>query len=224
MGIPDITRAFRDGATATEPDGRKATISVHAIGDLILTTGRIVACDPFCIVGYDDNEPFALAVPPAHYRVLLSMAHFRQSDDPMYRWPRVACAMLRFAEREPVRWEPAKLEPKADGTSEVWGDGYPVDAGTGCFMDVDAARALRRWLEADASNHDEMVVLFHWAHEAGREWLRITPDPKLKANVIMFDTGWGDGLYFSYVGYDDAGEVACLVTDFGVLDEATTFE
>lgn len=37
-------------------------------------------------------------------------------------------------------------------------------------------------------------------------------------NIIMFHSGWGDGVYASWFGYDAQGHVAVLVTDFQVID------
>ena len=34
----------------------------------------------------------------------------------------------------------------------------------------------------------------------------------------MFQSGWGDGLYASWFGYDAQGRVVALLTDFNVVD------
>lgn len=39
-----------------------------------------------------------------------------------------------------------------------------------------------------------------------------------KASIAMFSSGWGDESYPSFWGYDENGEVACLVTDFLVTE------
>jgi hypothetical protein len=36
--------------------------------------------------------------------------------------------------------------------------------------------------------------------------------------VIAFSSGWGDGSYPSFWGYDADSQPVALVTDFGVLD------
>src|SRR5581483_8592784 len=142
----------------------------------------------------------------------------------MYRGSRVAYAMLRLGEQEPVHWQPAHFEPEAGGSRVPWDGGYGVDAGTGCFADVVAVQALKRWLKADANNHDELVRLFVWTLDSNQLWMQFTPASALHTNVVMFQSGWGDGLYFSYVGYNAGGEAVCLVTDFHVFKEGTNFE
>ncbi len=39
-------------------------------------------------------------------------------------------------------------------------------------------------------------------------------DEESQANVIAFSSGWGDGIYPTYFGYDEQGNVVCAVTDF----------
>jgi hypothetical protein len=43
-------------------------------------------------------------------------------------------------------------------------------------------------------------------------------DDATGTNMIAFSSGWGDGCYASYRGYDADDKIACLVTDFDVLD------
>lgn len=45
--------------------------------------------------------------------------------------------------------------------------------------------------------------------------------PLGEANAIMFHSGWGDGFYASWFGYDADGNVAALVTDLATIDWAT---
>ncbi|MCY7694917.1 DUF4241 domain-containing protein [Bacillus altitudinis] len=39
-----------------------------------------------------------------------------------------------------------------------------------------------------------------------------------KVDIAMFTTGFGDGMYPSFWGLDENGELACLVTDFLIMD------
>ena len=45
-------------------------------------------------------------------------------------------------------------------------------------------------------------------------------DETTGVNIIAFSSGWGDGCYPSYWGYDAADQRVALVTDFGVLDQS----
>jgi hypothetical protein len=89
--------------------------------------------------------------------------------------------------------------------------GYGVDAGTGCFMDAEAAKILAG--REDGHEFYEQVI-----EPVYDEWADI-PLNEDGLNMILFRSGWGDGFYASYWGFDENDEVACLVTDFAVLDE-----
>jgi len=43
-------------------------------------------------------------------------------------------------------------------------------------------------------------------------------DPTTHANVVAFASGFGDGTYPSYAGFDRDGRVVVVLTDFGILD------
>jgi hypothetical protein len=89
--------------------------------------------------------------------------------------------------------------------------GYPVDTGIGCFMDVDAAAALQRKYDEDPDYFEYLLDDFH------ADDLNIPLNPATGANVIFFSSGWGDGFYASYWGYDAEDTIVCLITDFGLL-------
>ncbi len=41
--------------------------------------------------------------------------------------------------------------------------------------------------------------------------------PRTRANLIAFSSGAGEGVYATYVGYDAADRVSCVMTDFALL-------
>ena len=48
-------------------------------------------------------------------------------------------------------------------------------------------------------------------------WLDWRPSKGCEENIICFSSGWGDGSYASYFGFDADGRPSALVTDFAVL-------
>ena len=42
-----------------------------------------------------------------------------------------------------------------------------------------------------------------------------------EANLIAFSSGWGDGGYASFWGYDEKDNITSLVTDFALFPSAT---
>ena len=67
---------------------------------------------------------------------------------------------------------------------------------------------------------------FSWALEDGsnvtigedRVPATLLLDPSTGANMIAFESGWGDGRYASYWGLDRDGAPVCLLTDFEVVN------
>jgi len=79
LSQPDYNQAFRDGAiadyTIQNDDGseiaERYTLHLHTIGDLVVTSGHILACDPMFLF---ETPPFADTVPPGRYPLILSVA------------------------------------------------------------------------------------------------------------------------------------------------------
>lgn len=198
--------AFRPGTRFVQEDRGLVEVDTHVIAELEVPSGRLGAADPF-VTSFDEGPAaFARRAPTGAFPVELAVARFAQGD------ARVACARVRFSSTEAVRWEPATFE----GQRPLAGDelpGYGVDAGTGCFFDAEARGDVdeatgARWI---AAMQVRGVDTWSWhAADLGG------------ANVVMFSSGWGDGFYTSYWGFDADGRVTELVTDFEVLVEAVS--
>ena len=214
MDQHDFVRAFEPGIRAKTRHDGLAIIWCRTIGELVLTSSKVVARDP----GYfEDIVPFTKEVPPGRYPVILAFASFERTVH-----ERVASAMLQLSKEEPVRWEWARrLNQKPDPSEQERPFCYCGDSGTGCFMDKDAADLLLEWKDQDEQglyaflNEGEHFIAEGW------EWLL---DASTGLNVIVFGSGWGDGGYPSCWGYDANDNLACLATDFGVLSGATFLE
>lgn len=198
----DFAAAFVDGQTFLSITGGTCRVAVREVGKLVVTSGRIVVCDP-CYGG--GKRPLARTVPPGKYPVVLCAAEGR-----------IACAMLRLRKAKPARWEIALWPGQSPEGLE--GDqfyGYGVDAGTGSFLDAEQDKYLDALTEENeplfdykARTRDDPFV---------GEWAERVFDSKTGGNLIAFTSGEGDGRYPSYWGLDRDGEPVCLVTDFGLL-------
>lgn len=211
MKTIDLSHALRDGYEAKNSMGT-ARLTLHSLGELALPTGQVVACDPFVVS--KNEKPFTVRVPPGRYPVSVNVARFDSDDQ------RVAYSILRLRDAAPVRWEMALLpDQRVEELKEGRIHGYGVDSGTGCFMDVEAARILAVGSNWENEHHGDLeegmkqTYVYTWA------WLNTVLTPATGVNVVAFSSGYGDGEYPSYWGYDANGEVACLVTDFGVFYE-----
>ena len=208
MEQADFSKLFEEGREIATEIGR-VVLRMKRAGELTVTSGRVVGCDPLTS---PDTEPFGRAVPAGNFPVTLSVAHFEDGDR------RVAAALVRFDGRAPARWELA-LHEGEDASELEEGEvfGYPVDSGTGCFMDDEAARLL-----TEGSDDEEFAVALEDELERTYEdtwsWANVEIDVDSGLNVVAFSAGVGDGLYASYFGLDEAGEVVCLVTDFSLFE------
>ena len=199
--------AFTTGVVATVRGDVRCV--VHQIADLVLPTGRVVACDPLV---FPESEAFTVTVAPGTYPVSLAVAQVGEVDQ------RVAFARVQFVPGEVVRWEMALLPDQDPATlrpNEIFG--YGVDAGTGCFMDEETSRLLASRMSEDEELDQAIVDAMDRTNVPTWSWADIHPSAGDPANCVAFGSGWGDGVYASYFGYSQSGAAVCLVTDFDVL-------
>src|SRR5262245_17224403 len=224
----DFVRAFTPGTVFRDSKDREFPVRQLDAGELVLPTGRIVGSDPtyFQNDGTDRQPPYTRTVPPGRYPVVLCLS---KHTYPNHTEERVAAAMIRFTDAEPVSWEMA-LRPGQDPATLAPGHyfGYGVDGGTGCFADARAVEALEpeRKLFSERcrppwpqnADHNWIFNLhtpffqqlhngfFKPGNPARSVWfVDLVADTDTGANVIAFPSGWGDGGYASYWGLDAAG-------------------
>ncbi len=124
--------AFRVGARFAHPRDGALVMARHVVGELIVRSGRLAACDPFIADWAARDDGFVRRVPTGRFPVELALA----VGDPARLGTRVAAARVRFADAPAVRWELARCEPGSAARSPIAElDGYGVDAGIGCFYD-----------------------------------------------------------------------------------------
>ena len=188
--------------------GDTVLLTTETAGTVVLPSGRLVASDAMII----DGSPFTTEVEPGRYPVSLLFADFENGDR------RVAAAMVHLAPIDPVRWELALVEgqdPAVLGPDEIFG--YGVDSGTGAFTSPEAVDVLadedRYQAYSDAifaaMFPDDQTIVLNTETEV---------DPASGANVVAFASGFGDGSYPTFVGFDADDEPVVVLTDFGVLD------
>ncbi|RPD38412.1 DUF4241 domain-containing protein [Chitinophaga barathri] len=187
------------------------------IGKLHLPRGFIVACDP--LLGLHDTFPFSRKVPPGEYPATMLMARSGFSR-------RNALLLLKFKDQQPASFKLAKLPGQTGRFTGSHGFfGFTADAGIGCVCDAYTQKHYNNYLERFFKDHPEGNIydsLFNrtFARKArGEEQLfynfYLPTHPQL--NVIMFHTGYGDGIYPAYWGIGEDGTVCSLVIDFIVL-------
>jgi hypothetical protein len=199
---------------STQRGGKTIGFAAYDIGLLEITTGRVAASDPLVS---PDPPAFTQAVPSGRHPVRVFAARFGDDE-------RIAYALLRFSDAPAVRWENARTGAQYDkdsgaplGAGEFFG--YGVDSGTGCFMDPHAGQLLNARMEEEDDYFETIIDEMEKTYVHTRSWADIRPAPAAPENVICFSSGWGDGSYPSFFGFDEEGKVAMLVTDFLVVGE-----
>jgi Protein of unknown function (DUF4241) len=187
-------------------------------GQLNIPTGQIVCTDPM----YRElGLPQSWRVPKGKYPVYL---YIGLEDDFAGR---VAYAELEVKDEIPTYWELSLIPENllADTFEKKMNGFYPVENGLSCFADFETYslydKEITEYHKADTSNNyyfDKLDKLFKQNRNVpkssrGEDWLNYIFDGPDR-NIIMFGSGYGDGFYPRYVGYDKEGNVVKFITDF----------
>ena len=141
---------------------------------------------------------------PANFFVHLAMAKTN-------KYERVAFSRIRFSNNPVAKWECALIEdqkPISIKDSGIYC--YGVDGGTGMFIDSISNKSFNQ------KGHSEWEKVFIGkAAKTGYTGYIHDFDGH---NLATFSTGYGDGCYATYIGFDNRGEVCQLLTDFGIVE------
>lgn len=201
-----LETAFNDNYFHVDEEKNEYKFYRVDIGKLNIANGQIIACDPFL---FNDDKPFDTVFPTGHFPIELAIA--RINDD-----ERIGFSRIKFSEKIPVRWIIAvTVDQDATKLSDEEIFGYGVDSGTGCFMDTSGAEKYSNYLNQKEDNYNFVIDEMEATYKHTRSWLLWDRD---SFNVAMYSTGWGDGLYATYIGYDNENSICRLVSDFGLLE------
>lgn len=184
-------------------------VEVQQLCDIKLPTGKIVANDPLAFFEY---EPFSIQVTPGTYPVYLYIYHVKTDS-------RVAFAEIRFSENIPLKYQFAVNE-KFDkyGFRNIKYCNYGVDSGTGCFMDYELINLFQNYTQEQMDDlADNLQEELEETYIHTYSTFDYTPEGAT-ANIVGFSSGWGDGGYASYRGYDEYNNICSLITSFDVLN------
>jgi hypothetical protein len=210
-----VDRAFSASPGIITSDTGTYTFKVKELGVLNMPTGALVAADPLTT---PDRPPFDTHLEPGRYRVVVAIKQLLTDSRPRYAGDlRIAYAKLLVSEKPVVQWKLATTAHESDNLHKLDDNmfyGYPVDAGVGSFMDVNAAQVLTR----SQALADKLLSELS-AHQVNTwTWCDLIVDPATRLNAIVF-SGYGDGVFATYYGYDRDGKIAAVVTDFEIVEE-----
>ena len=176
---------------------------------MVLPTGKVVGCDPLV----PHTTPFVDAVTPGRYPLRAWVAVLHKDGSECGR--RIAALQLVVADEPAAFWAMALL-PDQDVASLGDEDffGYGVGAGTGTLADQVAIEALSEW---GYERVDEVFIPAQIPDDPIEAVIAAIVEERTAANVYVVGSGWGDGVYATYVGRTGDGQIASFVTDFRVV-------
>ena len=196
-------------------------VDVLDIGTVRFPTGKIFACDP--LMELEDTPPFLQTIPAGSYPVKICVVPSEKDGD------RYACVKVEVSRENPVRYELGMVG--SENLDEELGDddyfGFGVDAGMGCIADIQTQAAFKEYwgkrLEAESDIDpyndlfcdllEENAKVYQKYQESHGDWLNWTI-PDTACDLPIFSSGWGDGYYPVYFGYDAKGEICAVYVRF----------
>ena len=196
--------AFIKGSTDMQ---RKVKLTFFGItiGNIKIPSGKIIACDPMNIDEY--GIAFTQSFPTGEFPVEVAVATMVDAEE-------IAFARIKFSEAPVERWEFA-LKPGEEALP-IWGKkmrGYSTDSGTGVYLDETANKPLER----DEVTDMDRGIYTEMEKNARGGW-RFAMYKYGQHNLAAHTTGFGDGFFATYIGYDAQGRPCRLLTDFGLVD------
>ena len=196
-------------------------VDVLDIGAVHFPSGTIFACDP--LVELEDTPPFIQTIPAGTYPVKICVVPSEKYGN------RYACVKVEVSREKPVRYE-LGMTGKEDLDEELDEDdyfGFGVDAGMGCVADIQTQAAFKTYwakrLEEDPDIDPYNDLFCDLLEENAKacpkyqlshgDWLNWTV-PDTDCNLPIFASGWGDGYYPVYFGYDAKGKVCAVYVRF----------
>ncbi|MCI5056916.1 MAG: DUF4241 domain-containing protein [Flavobacteriales bacterium] len=198
------------------------------IGDLKVPTGKLLVCDPLAHLR-KEVEPYYVQVTPGEYPITVLVVEVEEDH---YRYVAVK---VKFTQELAVEYSEA-LVGSEDLNNLEEGDyfGFGVDAGLATIIDEKTRDEFcyfrNEWEKKNkgANIYDdyfasEFKKSFNenpvFQRDAG-DWINFKI-PNTDLNIPMIQSGFGDGVYPAYFGFDKDGMPADLVVQF--IDLELTF-
>ena len=196
-------------------------IFILDMGEIEFPTGNILVRDPLVWLNRDEKA-YLTSVPRGKYRIETLVVKLEEDH---YRY---ALSRVRFTENVPkIYYEALKGDENLD---DVDGDsifGFNVDAGLATIVDVATRNAYcdfkDKWYaeNPDKNIYDDFFteVFANNAEEnpnyqrEGGDWINFKL-PNSELSIPMIQSGFGDGRYPVYFGYDENGELCDLVVEY----------
>ncbi len=184
-------------------------------------SGEVLARDPLVYLN-EEEKPYFQSVPTGKYRIETLVVKIEEDH---YRY---VLSRVKFKSEKPVvYYEALKGDENLGSVKKDDFFGFSVDEGLATIVDVKTRDAYCKfeadWYKANPGKniYDDFFdeIFAENAREnplyqrEGGDWINF-PIPGTELTVPMIQSGFGDGTYPVYFGYDDKGQICDLVVEF----------
>lgn len=191
------------------------------IGEIDCPSGKIIVSDPLAYLASGKFSPvLETEIPVGKYPVEISICRSPEIGI------RMCTARLKIKNTLAIKYVIAN--PTEETAAFIAKDGvlsgFPVDAGMISFCDEQVGKEYQIFLDAwyqdnpDGNHYDDYFATFfkesalklpQYQREEGDfiEW----KNPSTKHKLVMIASGFGDGFYQAYWGYDEKNEICELI-------------
>jgi hypothetical protein len=196
-------------------------IFILDMGEIEFPTGDILVRDPLVWLNRDEKA-YLTSVPRGKYRIETLVVKL---DEDHYRY---ALSRVRFTENaHKIYYEALKGDENLDDVDDDSIFGFNVDAGLATIVDVATKNAYcdfkDKWYaeNPDKNIYDDFFTeVFEKNAEDNPDYQRESGDwinfkiPNSELSIPMIQSGFGDGRYPVYFGYDENGKLCDLVVEY----------
>ncbi|MGV0754517.1 DUF4241 domain-containing protein [Empedobacter brevis] len=199
------------------------------LGNYSFPTGEILVRDPLVYLTKEEN-PYFISIPTGVFPITVLVVQFEEDH---YRY---VGFRLKTKDTKAVLYTEALLgNEELQDVEEGEYFGFSVDAGLATIVDVATRDAYAAFEQEWQKNHpdgniydDYFAALFSQSYQdkpdfqrEGGDWIRFDI-PNTNLSIPMIQSGFGDGVYPVYFGFDDHNEICEVVVQF--IDIELTME
>ena len=203
--FPEIFEGSFESDTKVSQDGHNIEFYKKGIGQINISSGKIIATDPIAL---QHADPFLHEFPKGQYPVELAIAKMNNDE-------RVAYVRIKFNQKKITNWKFALKNEQPDipiTSADLYG--YGVDGGIGMFIDLEGRNYLNK---LNIDDYWGSIFIDKFSEKHKKTWSYINHKYS-KYNLVAFSSGYGDGYFGTYIGIDEEGEICQLLTDFGLIN------
>ena len=181
-------------------------VFVLDMGEVNFPTGEILVRDPLVWL-HRDEKPYLQSVPVGKFRIKTLVAKIEEDH---YRY---VLSRVKFTEEEPViYYEALKGDENLDSLEEGSIFGFFVDAGLATIVDEENP-GKNIYDDFFAEIFEKNAVENPLYQREGGDWINFRI-PNTDLNIPMIQTGFGDGVYPVYFGYDKNKNLCDIVIEY----------